>query len=59
MTRPPRIDALDKVTGRTVFVDDLRDGDRPLIALTVTSRIAKGRVGTVHTGAALAVPGVV
>ena len=59
MTRPARIDALDKVTGRTVFVDDLRDGDRPLIALAVTSRIAKGRIGKVGTEAALAVPGVV
>jgi len=59
VTRPARIDALDKVTGRTVFVDDLREADRPLIALTVTSSIAKGRVGAVGSEAALAVSGVV
>lgn len=59
MTRTARIDAFDKVMGRTVFVDDHREGDAPLIALTVTSRIAKGRVGAIRTGSALAVPGVV
>jgi len=59
MTRPARIDAWEKVTGRTVYVDDLREGDPPLIALTVTSRIAKGRIGSVNTDQTLSVPGVV
>ena len=58
MTRPVRIDAIDKVTGRTVYVDDVREGTQ-LIALTVTSRIAKGRIGAIRDQAALAVPGVV
>jgi xanthine dehydrogenase YagR molybdenum-binding subunit len=58
MTRPARVDAWDKVTGRTVYVDDVRDG-APLIALAVTSRIAKGRIGAVRTAGALMVPGVV
>lgn len=58
MTHPVRIDAIDKVTGRTVYVDDVRDGT-PLIALTVTSRIAKGRISNIQDKAALAVPGVV
>lgn len=58
MTRPARIDAWDKVTGRTTYVDDVRDG-APLIALTVTSRIAKGRIGAIRTAGALKVPGVV
>ncbi len=59
MTRPARIDAWDKVTGRTVYVDDHRDADVPLVALTVTSRIAKGRIAAVETTGALAVSGVV
>lgn len=59
MTRPARIDAIDKVLGRTVFVDDLRTEGAPLVALVVTSRIAKGRVGRIGTDAALAVHGVV
>ena len=59
MTRPARIDAIDKAMGRTVFVDDLREAGRSRLALTVTSRIAKGRVGAVRAEAALAVPGVV
>lgn len=58
MTRPARIDAPDKVTGRTVFVDDLRPADPPLVALAVTSRIARGRVAAIDSRAALAVPGV-
>ena len=58
MTRPARIDAPDKVTGRTVYVDDLRPGDAPLIALAVTSRIARGRVTRIDSAAALAIPGV-
>lgn len=58
MTRPARVDAWDKVTGRTVYVDDVRDG-APLIALAVTSRIAKGRIGAIQTAGALKLPGVV
>lgn len=59
MTRPARIDAIDKVTGRTVFVDDLRMDTAPLVALVVTRRIVKGRIGRIDTDAAMAVPGVV
>jgi xanthine dehydrogenase YagR molybdenum-binding subunit len=58
MKRPARIDAPDKVTGRAVFVDDIRPEDPPLIALAVTSRIARGRVVNIDSHAALAVPGV-
>lgn len=58
MTRPARIDAPDKVTGRTVYVDDLRPTDAPLIALAVTSRIACGRITRIDRAAALTHPGV-
>lgn len=58
MTRPARIDAPDKVTGRAVFVDDIRPENPPLIALAVTSRIARGSVVTIDSRDALAVPGV-
>jgi xanthine dehydrogenase YagR molybdenum-binding subunit len=58
MTRPARIDAPEKVTGRTVYVDDLRPADPPLIALAVTSRIARGRIMRIDSAAARDVPGV-
>jgi xanthine dehydrogenase YagR molybdenum-binding subunit len=58
MTRPPRIDAPDKVTGRTVYVDDLRPDTPTLIALAVTGRIARGRIARIDSDAAEAVPGV-
>jgi xanthine dehydrogenase YagR molybdenum-binding subunit len=58
MTRPARIDAPDKVTGRTVFVDDIRHDGAALIALAVTSRIARGRVARIDSRSALAVAGV-
>lgn len=58
MTRPARIDAPDKVTGRTIFVDDIRQEGAALIALAVTSRIARGRLVHIDSRSALAVPGV-
>lgn len=55
--RIPRVDALEKVTGRAVFTADIQ---RPgmLHAAFVRSPIAAGRVASIGTGAALNIPGV-
>ena len=53
-----RFDARDKVLGRTLFAADVpRTG--LLYAMTVPATIAKGRIATLSTAPALAVPGVV
>ncbi|MBB3695171.1 xanthine dehydrogenase family protein molybdopterin-binding subunit [Sphingomonas sp. BK580] len=53
-----RIDARDKVRGATLYAAD-HWFDRPLYAMLVPARIAKGTLLGLDTAAALAVPGVV
>lgn len=53
-----RLDAYDKVTGRTKYTEDLCDR-RALVIKVVHSTIAHGHVTKVDTAAAEAVPGVV
>ncbi len=54
----PRVDALDKVTGRAKYTDDLADKGA-LIAKIVHSTIAHGKVLSVDTSAAEKIEGVV
>lgn len=54
----PRVDALDKVTGRAKYTDDLADKSA-LIAKIVHSTIAHGRVLSVDTSEAEKIEGVV
>jgi xanthine dehydrogenase molybdenum-binding subunit len=56
--RLPKVDAADKVTGRTEYVDDLRFRGL-LVARLVRSWEPHARVAAVDASAALAVPGVV
>lgn len=58
MNRTARVDGPDKVTGKTVYVDDVRATDAPLIAIAVTSRIAKGHIRRIDSRASEALPGV-
>ncbi|WP_208353288.1 xanthine dehydrogenase family protein molybdopterin-binding subunit [Pseudaestuariivita rosea] len=51
-----RIEGADKVRGLAKYTDDLRFATPPLIALTATSPVARGRV-QIDTSAALALPG--
>lgn len=53
-----RVDAYDKVRGTTLFAADQRFA-RPLYAMLVPARTAKGRLTKLDTDAAQAVPGVV
>jgi len=53
-----RFDARDKVRGATQYAADIQFR-KPLFAMTVPSRIAKGRVTALSTEAAMRVPGVV
>ena len=53
----PRVDARDKVTGRTKYTDDLCDKGA-LVARVLHSTIAHGRVKSVDVSAARAIPGV-
>ena len=53
----PRVDARDKVTGRTKYTDDLCDKGA-LVARILHSTIAHGRVKSVDVSAARAIPGV-
>lgn len=56
-----RIEGADKVRGRALFVDDLRDSDLgfvPLIALAVTSPVGSGTVRAIRPADALAIAGV-
>ncbi len=54
----PRVDARDKVTGRTRYTDDLCDKGA-LVARILHSTIAHGRVVSMDTREAEAIPGVV
>lgn len=54
----PRIDARDKVTGRTQYTDDLCD-QGALVAKILHATIANGRVTAIDTRAAEAIPGVI
>lgn len=54
----PRVDARDKVCGTTAYAAD-RQFPRLLHAMTVPSRIAKGRLTAISSDAAMRVPGVV
>ena len=54
----PRYEARAKVTGQPLYADDLAIGSSPLVALFVTSGIAKGRIPSIDTSAADAIPGV-
>ena len=54
----PRLDARDKVTGRTKYTDDLCDKGA-LVARILHSTIPHGRVKSVDTSEACAIPGVV
>ncbi len=54
----PRVDAFDKVTGRTKYTDDMCDKGA-LVAKILHSTIAHGRVKAIDTAAAAAIPGVV
>jgi xanthine dehydrogenase YagR molybdenum-binding subunit len=59
--RGHRIEGADKVRGRALFVDDLRDSDLgfvPLIALAVTSPVGSGTVRAIRSADAFAIPGV-
>ena len=53
-----RVDAFDKVTGRTKYTDDLCDS-RAYIARVLHSTVANGRVVSMNTSEAEKVPGVV
>ena len=53
-----RVDAYDKVMGRTKYTDDLCDRGA-LVARVLHAAIANGRVKSIDTSAALAIPGVV
>lgn len=53
-----RFDARDKVLGRTAFTADI-PLQGMLFAMTVPARVAKGKVVSVDTAAAIRVPGVV
>lgn len=62
MSNPPyaeigRVDALDKVRGATRYGTD-RNPEGMLHAMLATAQIAKGRIETIDTSAAEAVPGV-
>jgi len=54
----PRVDAYDKVTGRAKFTDDLIL-DRCLVAKVLHASIGNGRVTSIDTSQAEALPGVV
>ena len=54
----PRVDALDKVRGATLYPADIAVPER-LFAMMVTSRIVKGTLAGLDTAAAMNVPGVV
>lgn len=54
----PRVDALDKVTGRAKYTDDLVDKSA-LVAKVLHSEIANGRVIRMDTSEAERIPGVV
>ncbi len=54
----PRVDAYDKVTGRTQYTDDLCPGDA-LVIRVLRSTVANGRVLSMDISKAQAVPGVV
>lgn len=54
----PRVDALDKVTGRAKYTDDLVDKSA-LVAKILHSKIANGRVIRMDTSEAERIPGVV
>lgn len=59
--RGHRIEGADKVRGRAMFVDDLREeslGFTPLIAVAVTAPTGPGRITEISSDQALAVPGV-
>ena len=59
--RGHRLEGLAKVTGRAAYVDDMRAaalGFPFATAVPVTSTIARGRIRSIETSAALAVPGV-
>ena len=56
--RLPKVDSVDKVTGRAQYVDDLRFG-RPLVARLVRSLEPHARIISIDDRAARAVPGVV
>ena len=54
-----RYEARQKVTGQPIYADDLPLPGKPALALFVTSGIAKGRIASMDTAAAAALPGVV
>jgi carbon-monoxide dehydrogenase large subunit len=54
----PRIDAYEKVTGSAKFVDDMAFGPGLLYGKIVQSPIAHGKILSIDTSEALAVPGV-
>jgi 4-hydroxybenzoyl-CoA reductase subunit alpha len=56
-TRAPRVDAIDKVTGKAIYTDDLK---RPgmLVAAILHSPIAHGRILNIDTSRAKQLPGV-
>ena len=54
----PRVDAYDKVTGRSKYTDDLCDRSA-LIARVVHAEIGNGLVTSIDTSAAEQIPGVV
>jgi len=56
-TSIPRVDAYDKVTGRSKYTDDLCDRSA-LIAKVVHAEIGNGLVRTIDTSAAEQIPGV-
>ena len=56
-TSIPRVDAYDKVTGRSKYTDDLCDRSA-LIAKVVHAEIGNGLVRTIDTSAAEPIPGV-
>jgi len=56
--RAPRVDAYDKVTGRAKYTEDLLPRDY-LVARLLHSSIAHGRVISINTEKALALPGVI
>jgi xanthine dehydrogenase YagR molybdenum-binding subunit len=59
--RGHRIEGAEKVRGRAMFVDDLRDeslGFTPLTAVAVTAPTGPGRITNISSDQAPAVPGV-
>jgi xanthine dehydrogenase YagR molybdenum-binding subunit len=59
--RGHRIEGADKVRGRPIFVDDLREdslGFAPLVAVAVTAPFGPGMISAIHSEQAVAVPGV-